>query len=154
MKALSVRAPWWWFILYGGKDIENRDWPTNFRGTVYLHASKWFGIEEVNDDFRDHMSLVSQECRERFKGQTITLRTLKESGGCLVGTVEIVDCIDHSDSPWFFGRYGFVLKNPKPLYTPIPFKGALGFFQVPDLPPAPIACSTETATDGARNNEQ
>lgn len=36
MKALSVRAPWWWFILHAAKDIENRDWSTRFRGTVYL----------------------------------------------------------------------------------------------------------------------
>ena len=39
MKALSVRAPWWWAILHG-KPVENRDWHTNFRGVVLLHASK------------------------------------------------------------------------------------------------------------------
>mgnify|MGYP006363525131 CR=1 FL=1 len=34
MKALSIRAPWWWAILYAGKDIENREWATRFRGPV------------------------------------------------------------------------------------------------------------------------
>ena len=29
--------------------------------------------------------------------------------------------------------YGFILKNPKPLRIPIPWKGQLGFFDV-DLP--------------------
>jgi hypothetical protein len=130
MKALSVRAPWWWFILYGGKDIENRDWPTKFRGTVYVHASKWFGIEEVDADFRNHIRLMSDECRARFAGQLITLRMLKDSGGCLVGTVDIVDCVERSKSPWFCGRYGFVLANPRPLDRPVPCKGALGFFEV------------------------
>ena len=43
MKALSVRAPWWWAILHG-KPVENRDWQTNYRGEVLLHASKWWNI--------------------------------------------------------------------------------------------------------------
>jgi hypothetical protein len=49
-KAISVRAPWWWFILHEKKDIENRDWSTNFRGTVYLHSSKWFSKPKVIED--------------------------------------------------------------------------------------------------------
>jgi hypothetical protein len=32
----------------------------------------------------------------------------------------------------FFGRYGFQLRNPVAFAEPIPFKGALGFFEVPD----------------------
>lgn len=27
MKAISVRQPWAWLIIHGGKDIENRDCP-------------------------------------------------------------------------------------------------------------------------------
>ena len=34
MKALSIRQPWSWLILHGGKDIENRSWRTNVRGPV------------------------------------------------------------------------------------------------------------------------
>jgi hypothetical protein len=45
--------------------------------------------------------------------------------------VEIVDCVSESSSPWFFGKYGFVLSNPRVLRNPIPCKGALGFFDVP-----------------------
>jgi hypothetical protein len=49
-KAISVRAPWWWFILHGGKTHENRDWYTSFRGSVLLHASKWWNQSEVEED--------------------------------------------------------------------------------------------------------
>lgn len=42
MKALSIRQPWAWLIVAGYKDIENRSWPTNFRGRVYIHASRKF----------------------------------------------------------------------------------------------------------------
>lgn len=49
-----------------------------------------------------------------------------ERGG-IVGEVEIVDCVNRSESPWFFGDYGFVLRNGKTLPFQ-PCKGALGFF--------------------------
>lgn len=40
MKALSIRQPWAWAILNADKDIENRDWRTNFRGRIAVHAAK------------------------------------------------------------------------------------------------------------------
>jgi hypothetical protein len=45
--------------------------------------------------------------------------------------VAIVDCVAVSASPWFFGGFGFVLRDPKPLPF-IPWKGQLGFFEIPD----------------------
>ena len=38
--ALSIRQPWAWLIVNGFKDIENRDWPTNFRGRLLVHAGQ------------------------------------------------------------------------------------------------------------------
>lgn len=41
----------------------------------------------------------------------------------------LVDCVTKSDSPWFFGPYGFVLED----VSPLPFvrmKGELGIFEV------------------------
>jgi hypothetical protein len=46
MKALSIRQPWAWLILNAGKDIENRDWPTHFRGRFLIHASKGMTHDE------------------------------------------------------------------------------------------------------------
>ncbi|MEI3544750.1 MAG: ASCH domain-containing protein [Alphaproteobacteria bacterium] len=37
---LSIRQPWAWLIVNGYKDIENRTWPTHFRGKVLIHAGK------------------------------------------------------------------------------------------------------------------
>lgn len=127
--AISIRAPWWWLILHGGKDVENRDWPTRYRGLVYIHASKWFNAEEVRDDFEFAKRIMAKT------GATlppVTLRDLRDAGGTLVGTAEIIDCVEQSDSPWFFGRYGFALAHVHPMIARIPCKGALGFFR-PDL---------------------
>lgn len=136
MKAISVRAPWWWAILHLGKDIENRDWPTKFRGTVYLHSSKWWSTPGVVDDW-DSVAACYKVSGGRSFDPGISFRNIKDAGGRIVGTVDIVDCVSESSSPWFFGKYGFVLANPRALPEPIPCKGALGFFDVPSLQRAP-----------------
>lgn len=128
MKALSIRAPWWWFILHGGKDIENRDWPTRFRGTVHIHASKWWKAEDIGLD----LGFCDRVARTQVRDSPTQMQDLREGGGCIVGKVDIVDCIHvqqpETVSPWFFGDYGFVLANPVAFKTPIPCKGALGLF--------------------------
>ena len=48
--------------------------------------------------------------------------------GGIVGEAEIVDCVTQSDSPWFEGPYGFVLRNAHPLPFR-PCRGRLGFFK-------------------------
>lgn len=128
MKALSIRAPWWWFILHGGKDIENRDWPTKVRGRVLLYCGKWWNEEEVRDDLLDIERIVGAGHMPVARHDS----WLKPSCGCIVGSVNIVGCVTESKSPWFFGKHGFVLANPVALAKPIPLKGALGFFEVPD----------------------
>lgn len=139
-KALSVRAPWWWFILHGGKDIENRDRRTSFRGTVYLHASKWWRAAEVYDDTLDASLLVPSPPPWR-----LIIDMAKPHGGCLVGRVDVVDCVTGSDSPWFFGPYGFKLVNPVALPRPVPCKGMLGFFGVPEDVRAQVRRQIEVA---------
>lgn len=132
MKALSVRAPWWWAILHG-KPVENRSWSTAFRGRIWIHASKWWNLDEVSDDFyeikrmagEDQLSMPFPDADENEPfGMAMRLAC-----GCIVGTVEIVDCVTAHPSAFFVGRYGFVLRNPVAIEKPWPAKGALGFFE-------------------------
>lgn len=136
MKALSVRAPWWWAILHG-KPVENRNWYTNYRGVVLLHASKWWNISEISDDWDDVKDMGAKDNINLplpvSNQAAIDLCTLmRDAGGCIVGSVEIVGCVTAHPSAFFVGKYGFVLRHPIAYRKPIPFKGALGFFDVPD----------------------
>lgn len=54
MKALSIRQPYAWLIVNGFKDIENRDWPTKFRGRVLIHAGATYPKREYADDAEDY----------------------------------------------------------------------------------------------------
>lgn len=47
--------------------------------------------------------------------------------GGIVGMTEILDCVEEHKSPWFFGKYGFVLARSRPLPF-LPSKGQLGFY--------------------------
>lgn len=127
--ALSVRQPWAFSILHGGKDIENRSWPTRFRGPVLIHA----GLRMTKDDFEAWQLFVDAY---DLRGPWLEGRTIADlKRGGIVGQVEIVDCVREHSSPWFVGEWGFVLRNPQPLDFR-PCKGQLGFF-TPDytIPP-------------------
>lgn len=123
MKALTIKQPWANAIIFWGKDIENRSWYSNFRGRIAVHASKRLEQEEV----AEYQSLVFRR-RLNAPGSPIVSA---DNCGAIIGTVEIVDCVRKSDSGWFVGEYGFVLRNPIALPEPIPCRGALGFWDVP-----------------------
>ena len=108
MKALSIRQPWAHHILHDGKDIENRKWNTKFRGRVFIHAGLQFD-----------KAALGGFTQERICG-------LPRGG--IVGVVTIVDVVTESDSPWFFGPFGFALEDALPIPL-VECKGRLGFFE-------------------------
>ena len=125
MKALSIRPPFIWTILYAGKDIENRTWGTRVVGTIALHASSTVSKQEWEDlsDFLKEHGLPSMPPKE----------TLVK--GAIVGVVDIVGCHNPEEgaypSLWYGDEYGFVLENPRPLPIPIPIKGKLNLWTIP-----------------------
>ncbi|MDD2707543.1 MAG: ASCH domain-containing protein [Verrucomicrobiae bacterium] len=121
MIALSIRQPWAWLIMSAGKDIENRNWLTKYRGPVLVHAAK--GMTE--DEYYEAVAFVAEEV-----DPSISIPNMEElQRGGIVGKVDIVDCATSSPSRWFVGKYGFVLAEPHPLPF-FPCRGALGFFNV------------------------
>lgn len=120
MRVLTIRQPWAWAIIYAGKDIENRDWQTPFRGRFLVHA-------DAHDGTKAEMNKAAEFIRGVF-GSVPRLQSLGRGG--IIGSVELVDCVEVSTSPWFFGYFGFVLANPKPLEF-IPCKGQLGWWSAP-----------------------
>ena len=132
--ALSIRQPWAWAIIRPDvtdvvaraelymtgkiKDIENRSWPTNRTGRVFVHAGKAWGRDE-----REDLEL----CRDLYPD--LPWPEKYELGG-IVGSVMVRNCVFESPSRWFSGPYGFVLSKAVP--TPfIPLRGMLNFFPVP-----------------------
>lgn len=135
MKAISIRQPWAWLIIHAGKDIENREWPTRYRGKILIHASKGMTLDEYADA-RDFAEDIRPDIVLPY------YKTIERGG--IVGECEIVDCITRSQSPWFGGTFGFVLRNVKALPFQ-PCKGQLGIFDMD--PPRTEAISAELFGD-------
>ncbi len=138
MKCLSLRQPWLWMVLHG-KHIENRKWPTGYRGPILLHASKGCTASYYDDAIdwvQDALGLATA-------AQVPPLAELQRGG--IVGRARIVDVARPGDGAkssllsywgvdmrWHMReQFGFVLADVEPLPF-VPYKGALGLFEVPD----------------------
>ncbi len=122
MKCLSVSQPYADLIIEGKKTIELRTWNTKFRGEFLIHAP---------------IKVDNQAC----KRLGIDERGIRR--GVIIGKVEIYDVKQYRSSRELNSdykkhlagkkhsdhRYGFLLRNPKSLMVPIPYKGSLGFFE-------------------------
>lgn len=115
---LSVQQPWAWLIMYCGKDVENRRWATTYRGVVAIHASLALDRDFTSGRFPLPAGVAVP-----------ALESLPR--GAIVGIVSIVDCVRTSESAWFSGPFGFVLRDAHPL-EPVPWRGALGLRRLPD----------------------
>lgn len=130
MKAISIRQPWAWAILHAGKRVENRDWPDRmapaYRGPILIHAAKGCtrGEFEYGAHYIQHASGV----------WVPPLATMPR--GAIVGTSKLVDVRRNGLTtldPWAVpGCLGLILDDVRALPEPIPWKGALGLFDVPD----------------------
>jgi hypothetical protein len=125
--ALSINQPWAWLIASGLKDIENRNWTTGFRGEFLIHA----GLKLDHDCMGSLVGGHHPVTNDTWGGQ----QGNPYPQGGIIGIAEVVDVITlrsgGAENPWFVGRYGFVIRNARPMDL-IPCVGALGFF-VPDF---------------------
>lgn len=125
-KALSVRQPFAW-ALFHGKDVEDRTWPLPpgiIGQTILIHASsfkKWSWSELTNEQFTQ----VTSEGWSRVAIYPM---------GALIGAGRFTGCLPKSASGlWKVkGQYGFQWKPEIEFKTPIPYRGQLKFFDVPD----------------------
>jgi hypothetical protein len=146
MKALSLIQPWATLIAIGAKRIETRSWPTDYRGPLAIHASKWLGTDGrvVSAHVADCLSCCHEE-----PYRTALTRSGIESvrdlpSGALVATVRLVGVLRTDSSllrvdfeerefgDYSPGRYAWLLADVRPLPTPIPFRGMPGLWEFPD----------------------
>ena len=146
MKALSIRQPWAELILRGRKTIELRTWQTNTRGRIAIHASQTVQEEACTAYGLDPARVVR---------------------GALVGTVELVDIAPLDEGEWEARRdqhlslsdfpgptFGWRLADPQRLPQPIPWRGRMSLFNVPDdltsSPPQLFSSEGEGARERVR----
>lgn len=134
MKAITISQPFASLIASGEKWIENRTWPTNYRGPIAIHAGK--GLQYL-DRF---------ELAEYPSGCVIAIANL---AACeRLATIGSYDSMPdrrkeiiagtnrywseaathkHAEGPWCW-----ILEDVKQLVNPIPYRGSQGLWQIAD----------------------
>lgn len=115
------------------KRVENRKWATSFRGDLLIHAGKSRDWLDLNDDGTEDEEYEIPIADMAF--------------GAIVGVCKLVDCFNNEITAeresafhrrlWLQahehreGPFCFVLSECRAFETPIPYRGAQGFFDVP-----------------------
>lgn len=136
MRAITVRQPWAWSIVYAGKDVENRtrNIAGDYRGPIAIHA----GLTLADDDAA---VWEMPEYRDRFDTETSVVRHRVDVRGAIIGIGRLWavhqatpgnGCCPRS-TPWGMpDHWHLCLSNVVPV-DPIPCRGALGLW-TPELP--------------------
>jgi hypothetical protein len=116
VKAFTVHRPWAWAICHAGKTIENRGRQTTHRGLVAVHAGLSEGSGRpwlTEHGFRPPQDLV---------------------GGHVVAVAQLADCTrDAPATIWAVpGLWHWQLEHVTRLAVPVPCRGQLGLWTVPE----------------------
>jgi hypothetical protein len=138
VNSLTIKPPWSWAITHSTKRIENRGWQRPFRGTLAIHAGK--GWDEDGQD--------SPILRRAWQNAGQDLRALMPNNsrialGAVVAVADVVDICgaqmrsyipsDCECGPWAArAQYHWRLDNVRALSEPVPCRGALGLWTLPD----------------------
>lgn len=146
MRILTVRQPWAWAIIHGGKDVENRvrNIAGGYRGPVAIHVAHAWGGDSLYS-----MTLRSAALREAIKAtgamddveafSALEIDLMDNQRGAIIGVVDLVGAHNPTEpifgltgchgecTPWSeMGQWHLRLANPRALAEPIPYRGALG----------------------------
>ena len=138
LSALTVLQPFATAIVsteLTAKRVENRSWPR-----TYPKAGQWVAIHAGRSWYPGNADTILSEI-ETYTGwgtrrdPTGAVRVYPL--GALLGIARFVGCVQPGEVPipqrgWAVGPWCHVIDDVRPLPSPIPCRGALGFWRVPD----------------------
>jgi hypothetical protein len=79
MRIITIKQPWAHLIVAGTKNIENRNWPTNYRGPVLVHAGVALNRLDCIDEGSIRTNSIAEASLESRKSW-IASRRIRVSG--------------------------------------------------------------------------
>jgi hypothetical protein len=148
IKAITIKQPWTWAVAHGGKDVENRTWATSYTGLLAIHAGAAWAEEGACDRqviaaaqaSRDENGCYDPPLHIEFEVGAGGIRRLRptdpryvRSAIIAVAEVEDMGVCEGYCSLWAIpGQHHWRLTNVRPLAQPVPCKGRLGLWNLPD----------------------
>lgn len=162
MKGLSLTQPWATLVAIGAKTIETRSWDTSYRGEILIASSKSFprACEVLcwKDPFAHALIeggyLASSELPRGAIVAVATLDVVMPTDEFMRGVGSVIArhgtdaarwaVVEHAFGDFSPGRFAWLLKDIRPLTTPVPAAhvgkdgqtkagGALGLWNVPQV---------------------
>ncbi|MFI6489868.1 ASCH domain-containing protein [Streptomyces sp. NPDC050564] len=129
VRALTLWQPWASCIAYGTKRIENRTWPTDYRGIVLIHAGR------TTDRHAWDVPLTRPFLRR------------PQPRGAVLAVARLADC--HQDDGWCTlwsapGQWHWKLTDIRTLSKPLDCRGERGLWT-----PAPALVASVLEVAGA-----
>lgn len=150
MRGLSLTQPWATLVAIGKKRVETRSWGTDYRGRIAIHAAKKFPVEAKY--------IVTEQPFAAALGWNL-IGNVYLPLGMILATADVLDCrrtetviqptlptllrsarswsVEPGSDEYQFGdytpgRWAWLLGNVVQLTKPVPCKGALQLWKVPD----------------------
>ncbi len=124
MKVLSIKEPYASLILNGYKHIETRSYKTNYRGEIFIHASK----KSINSNLLNPYVIEISKNINMNNGHIILKANLID---CIYMDDKFIDNIKNSNEyklgMYEIGRYAWILDNIEAIY-PIKANGKLNIW--------------------------
>lgn len=145
MKAISMTQPWATLLAIGANEIETRGWSTRYRGPLAIHAAKNFpaGARALcrQSPFRETLAAAGYSDERQLplgaiiaRAELVEVMSFDASSAALIrarsaeGTLPPHE-VDFGD--FSAGRFGFVVRGVCQLREPIPARGMLSLWEVP-----------------------
>ena len=145
MKAISMTQPWATLLAIGANVIETRGWSTRYRGPLAIHAAKNFppGARALcrESPFRETLAAAGySDDRKLPLGAIIARAELVEVMSFDATSAESIRARSKEGTlppheaefgDFSAGRFGFVVRDVCKLSSPIPARGMLSLWEVP-----------------------
>lgn len=114
VKVLTIKNPWALLMAKGYKDVENRRWRTNYRGSLLIHSSKNPIPEEEGISLLKQLALCKAISSEEAKSIYNSVYKTGDSNNSVIGICNLDDCVNNSKSFWAEkGQNHFCLSRAK-----------------------------------------
>ena len=126
-KVISIIEPWASLIKEKVKYIETRSWRTNYRGTLYIHASRKKLTKQISTDYKPLLDLLQDT--DFDYGYIIAKCKIVD---CVYMTEEFIEKVKKNPNEYIsgfysVGRYAWILEDIE-VIEPIPATGSLGIW--------------------------
>jgi len=140
MKALTLTQPWASLVDLQKKKLETRSWYTSYRGELLIHAAKGYPVWARNLAWQPHFRKALGPLSDMEALPTAQALCIVNLVACVPTTaLHKLQAINFSASAeeipfgdFAEGRFAWALEYVRHLDPPVPMRGALGLWKLPE----------------------